>query len=189
VIPTASRSTGASPGHGEGHADAHGDAPDEQAGGARPSSWLHDHPYATLGLALTTSLVVMFALTFVGVYRFDDVFVNLNRFYMALIMVAPMAVIMLAFMGHMFRNRWANAAIVGAAVVVGLGTFWAIQRQALVGDEQMIRSMIPHHSIAIKTCEYADLSDAELAELCQEIISAQEREISQMRDILDRLGR
>lgn len=48
--------------------------------------------------------------------------------------------------------------------------FVGIQRQVFVGDEQLSKSMIPHHSIAIKTCEYADLDDPETIELCDQIV-------------------
>lgn len=47
--------------------------------------------------------------------------------------------------------------------------------------------MIPHHSIAIKTCERAGIDDAEIRRLCDDIVRAQRREIAQMREILARL--
>lgn len=166
-------------------ADGHPEGMDSGDTDRRP--WLARHPYATLGMALASSFIVMFALTYVGVYRFADVYPNLNRFYMAVIMVAPMAVIMIGFMHHMFRNRWANLGIVVVAAVVAVGAFGAIQRQWLVGDRPFLRSMIPHHSIAVKTCKYADLEDVEIVRLCQQIISSQEEEIVQMKEILDRL--
>lgn len=41
--------------------------------------------------------------------------------------------------------------------------------------------------MAIKTCEQAQLTDAETIELCDQIVQAQREEIAQMRKILDRL--
>jgi uncharacterized protein (DUF305 family) len=70
---------------------------------------------------------------------------------------------------------------------VFFATFAAIRSQAFVGNEQFLRSMIPHHSIAIKTCERAAIDDPETEELCDQIVKAQREEIAQMRDILDRL--
>jgi len=47
--------------------------------------------------------------------------------------------------------------------------------------------MIPHHSGAILMCEQASLKDPEVIALCDDIVEAQKREISQMQAILDRL--
>jgi hypothetical protein len=145
------------------------------------------HPYRALGVALGINFFIMWALTYAGVYRFDHIHLNLNRFYMALLMVAPMLVVMLVVMNHMFgRRNWNVGLIVGAVVLFSV-TFLALQQQWLVGDKQFLRSMIPHHSIAIKTCERVDLEDPEIVQLCDEIIESQQREIAQMEDILDRL--
>ena len=146
-------------------------------------------PYQTLGLAITVHFFIMWALTYSGVYAWDHIFVNLNRFYMAVLMVAPMVVVMLVAMRHMFDNARLNTAIYAVSAVVFVGAFAAIQQQWAVGDKQLSRSMIPHHSIAIKTCEKAQLDDSETVELCDKIIKAQRDEIAQMRDILRRLDR
>lgn len=148
---------------------------------------LNGKPYRTLALAITVHFFVMFALTYSGVARLDHVFVNLNRFYMAVVMVAPMVAVMLVFMRQMFENKRLNIALYLASALVFIGAFAAIRTQALVGDEQFLRSMIPHHSIAIKTCERADIDDLEIIDLCGEIVQTQREEIAQMRDILERL--
>ncbi len=49
-----------------------------------------------------------------------------------------------------------------------------------------MRSMIPHHSSAILMCQQASLTDAEILALCTDIVKAQEREIAQMKAILER---
>ena len=61
-----------------------------------------------------------------------------------------------------------------------------MQQQFVVGDQQFLRSVIPHHSIAIETCERVDFDDPEIIDLCHRIIESQQ-EIAQMEDILDRL--
>lgn len=130
----------------------------------------------------------MWALTYVGVAAFEHILLNVNRFYMAVVMVSPMVIVMLAVMGHMFKNRNLNIGIYAAATIVFVAAFVAIRGQVFVGDVQLSRSMIPHHSIAIKTCEQATLTDPETIELCDEIVRAQREEIAQMQDILERLG-
>lgn len=65
--------------------------------------------------------------------------------------------------------------------------FFALRSQAFVGNDQFLSSMIPHHSIAIKTCERADITELEIKQLCDEIVKAQREEIAQMEDIKKRL--
>lgn len=143
--------------------------------------------YKALAATVGIHFFIMFALTYSGVYRLEHVYPNLNRFYMAVVMVAPMVILMMIFMGHMFGNKKLNMALYGLSAALFVGGLIAIRSQTLVGDEQFLKSMIPHHSIAIKTCERADVSDTEIQQLCKEIVEAQREEISQMEGILKRL--
>jgi hypothetical protein len=144
-------------------------------------------PYATLAVAVTVHFFIMWALTYSGVWSFDHIWLNLNRFYMAVVMVAPMVVVMVIAMRHMFPDKRVNVALLSVSTLVFAGAFASIRSQALVGDEQLSRSMIPHHSIAIKTCERARLDDPETIQLCREIVETQQEEIAQMERILARL--
>ncbi len=146
------------------------------------------NPYRALAATVGIHFFIMFALTYVGVARLDHIYPNLNRFYMAVIMVAPMVILMMIFMGHMFENRKLNILLYSASALLFIGSFFAIRSQTLVGNEQFLKSMIPHHSIAIKTCEKAGIQDSEIQELCVQIVEAQREEINQMEDILKRLG-
>ena len=143
--------------------------------------------YTTLALTVGVHFFIMFALTYVGVNVIGDIYLNLNRFYMALIMVAPMVILMLFFMGRMFEHKRLNALLYGASAVVFLTAFLAIRTQAFVGDRQFLRSMIPHHSIAIKTCQRSDITDPEIITLCKGIVASQQSEINQMEAIMERL--
>lgn len=130
---------------------------------------------------------IMFALTDVGVNTFGDVYLNLNRFSMALLMVAPMVILMLFFMGQMFEHKRLNTPIYAASIALFLAAFLAIRTQTFVGNTQFLRSMIPHHSIAIKTCQRSDITDPEIIQLCNGIVASQQSEITQMEAILERL--
>lgn len=143
--------------------------------------------YKKFALAIGIHFLVMWALTYAGVNAFDEIFVNLNRFYMAVIMVSSMALVMIAVMWKMFDNKMVNTAIAAGAAVVFVATFAMLRAETFVGDRQFLRSMIPHHSIAIHTCNNASINDPEIIELCDEIVEAQREEIAQMRDILERL--
>jgi hypothetical protein len=148
---------------------------------------MHLNPYKALATTVGIHFIIMFALTYSGVFRFEHIYPNLNRFYMAVIMVAPMVLLMMLFMGHMFTNKKINVALYGMSAVFFVGGFVAIRAQLLVGNEQFLKSMIPHHSIAIKTCDRAQITDPEIQQLCKEIVKAQREEITQMENIMYRL--
>lgn len=149
---------------------------------------MNRNPYKALAATVGIHFFIMLALTYVGVARFDHIYPNLNRFYMAVVMVAPMIILMMIFMGHMFKNRRLNVLLYGVSVLLFVGSFFAIRAQTFVGNKQFLKSMIPHHSIAIKTCEKAHFDDSEIGELCEQIVETQREEINQMENILNRLN-
>ncbi len=119
--------------------------------------------------------------------RLDDFYNNLNTFYMALTMVAPMGMLMLLMMGSMYRNKRLNLALHAGLALLFAAAFLGTRTQAAIGDEQFLRSMIPHHSGAILMCRESSIADPEIVALCGEIVESQQREIDQMNDILDRI--
>ena len=144
-------------------------------------------PYAKLALAVTINFLIMFTLTYSGVNARDEIFANLNRLYMAVLMVSAMVPVMVLVMWKMFPNAALNAGTLIAAALVFIGSFAALRSEAGVGNEQFLRSMIPHHSIAIHTCLNASITDREIKHLCDEIIRSQRSEIAQMKAILQRI--
>lgn len=146
-----------------------------------------DSAYIRLAILLSINAVLMFLITFANIDLLAHFHVNVNRVYMALLMVMPMLLLMLGFMGSMYPNKTANIVLaVSGALALAL-LFGAIRTQAAVGDSQFLRSMIPHHSSAIVMCERASLSDPEIVDLCDEIVRTQKEEIAQMERILERL--
>ena len=103
-------------------------------------------------------------------------------------MGAPMVILMLLCMGHMFENKRLNIALYTASVFVFLLGFASIRLQTFVGNAQFLRSMIPHHSSAIVMCQRSDITDPEITTLCRSIVDSQQREIDQMNEILNRLN-
>jgi hypothetical protein len=137
--------------------------------------------YLRFGAMIATSTVVMFLLTYTNAFAFDHVRWSEERLYMALLMGAAMAIIMLGFMwGTMYRNLRVNVAIVVGALVLGSVALWLSRSQTLVEDQAYMKGMIPHHSIAILTSERAGIEDVRVRELADEIIEAQRSEISEM---------
>src|SRR5437660_9771937 len=143
--------------------------------------------YVHLAIMTALSFISMYILMYAMVNRFANVYSNINQFYMAGLITAPMVVIEIALMGSMYKNKTANIIIV-ALSVVALGAFFlGIRQQAAIDDKSFLRSMIPHHAGAILMCERAPIQDAEIKKLCGEIISSQQREIDQMKSMLARL--
>lgn len=147
------------------------------------------HAYGMFALNMLLSLAVMYVVMFSMIDGWSDFRNNINMLYMALTMVAPMGVIMLATMGGMYPRKSLNAALYVGLAVLFAAAFAGTRWQAAVGDRQFIASMIPHHSGAILMCREASLSDAELVKLCDDIARGQREEIRQMDAIRARLDR
>ncbi|CAN5353252.1 DUF305 domain-containing protein [soil metagenome] len=145
--------------------------------------------YWRFGAMIVTSTVVMFILMYLNTYILDQVFWSETRTWMALLMGASMAIIMLGFMLGMYQNRAVNIAIFGGATLVFALALWLVRSQATVGDVDYMKGMIPHHSIAILTSERAQISDPRVRKLADEIIEAQEREIAEMKYLIHDLER
>lgn len=62
-----------------------------------------------------------------------------------------------------------------------------VRTQTPIGDVLYMKAMIPHHSIAILTSKRADIKDPEVRKLADDIIKAQEKEISEMQALIKKL--
>lgn len=67
--------------------------------------------YKKMPLMLAVSFAVMYVVMFLNVAEANHIYLSLTRLYMALLMVAPMAVLMLLFMPMMYKNRKMNGII------------------------------------------------------------------------------
>ena len=143
-------------------------------------------PYLMFWINMALGLIVMYVVMFSMIDGFQDFRNNLNMFYMTLMMVAPMVVLMILALGHMFASKAANIALIAASLVAFFGSFALIRTQTTIGDTAFLRSMIPHHSGAILMCQEAKLSDPEVIRLCESIKRSQRQEIDEMKAILAR---
>lgn len=136
--------------------------------------------YGRFAAMILTSTTVMFLLTYTNVYIADHIRWSEERFYMAMLMGAAMAIVMLGFMWGMYRSVRINLAIVSLGLVVGVIALWLSRSQTFVDDQDYMRAMIPHHSIAILTSERAGIEDVRVRELADAIIQTQREEIAAM---------
>ena len=143
--------------------------------------------YVKFAAMIATSTVAMFGLMYLNTYSTSHVFFSETRAFMALVMGATMAIIMLGFMLKMYSHRIINAGIFASSIIVFGVALWMVRSQATVEDISWMKAMIPHHSIAILTSERAHLSDPRVRKLADQIIASQRKEIGEMEALITEL--
>jgi uncharacterized protein (DUF305 family) len=162
---------------------------EHQMGSSKMSHAMMREHYYRLALNMAINLVIMYLVMFAMIDKWNEFVQNVNFFYMALMMWAPMGALMLLFMGRMYQSKTLNIFIYASSLLIFVLAFLAIRDQTAVGDRQFLRSMIPHHSGALVMCREAALSDPQIQELCfgpSGIVESQEREIDLMMKLLER---
>ncbi|MFW2830788.1 DUF305 domain-containing protein [Sphingomonas sp. ID0503] len=143
--------------------------------------------YGRFFAMIATSPVAMFGLMYLNTYALDHVEYSQTRTWMAAVMGATMAVIMLGFMWGMYPNRQANLGILASSAIIFAGALWLVRSQETISDVSYMKAMIPHHSIAIVTSERAHIRDPRVRLIADRIIDAQIREIAEMKREIARL--
>jgi uncharacterized protein (DUF305 family) len=138
-----------------------------------------EHNWTTLLAMAVLSFMAMYVLMYAMVDRLENVHTNLNQFYMAALMTAPMMLIEIVLMRSMYSIRIVAATAI-VSLVIGVIAFVGIRSQIGITDKEFLRSMISHHGAALLMCENAPIADTEIIELCEGIISGQQSEIDWM---------
>ncbi|TQM51746.1 DUF305 family protein family protein [Arcticibacter tournemirensis] len=145
------------------------------------------NPYKKLLVMLVLSFISMYILMYAMVNSLENVYPNINQFYMASLMTMPMIIIELALMGKMYMNKRLNTVIISLSSVALIAFFLLIQYQTAVSDKQFLKGMIPHHAAAILMSEQSKSQDPEINKLQEQIISSQREEIKVMKAKLKEL--
>ncbi|WP_258102205.1 DUF305 domain-containing protein [Marinoscillum pacificum] len=143
--------------------------------------------YIKFAVMMAISFVIMYAVMFLNADVLSHVMLSTTRTYMAILMIAPMAISMMFFMWGMYKNKLVNYIILGTSTIIFIATLTMLRQQTFISDVQWMKAMIPHHSSAIMVSQKAHLKDPEAIKLAKEIIEAQEQEIAQMKKIISRL--
>jgi len=138
---------------------------------------------------IATSTFIMFFLMYQLVYSLDHATFSVNRLIASLVMGCVMTVVMLGFMWSMYKGRRTKIAVLVVAALAGVVLLSVNRSQALIGDVNFMKSMIPHHSIAINNARKASISDPRVRELADQIIESQVREIAEMKLLIDDIAR
>jgi len=136
---------------------------------------------------IVTSAIFMYGVMYLNTYEVDHIYFSEMRLYMTLLSTAVMAVVMLSFMLHMLKDKKINISILVVSVLVFTSSFYLMRNQTTIDDVDYMEGMIPHHSIAILTSGRANIEDPRVRELADEIIEAQEREIKEMKELIEDL--
>ncbi|HEX6334711.1 MAG TPA: DUF305 domain-containing protein [Flavisolibacter sp.] len=143
--------------------------------------------YKKFIVMMLISFFIMYIVMFLNMDKLGHYHTSTTRVYMALLMVAPMAVVMMTMMGKMYPDKRINTGIIIGGVVLFALILAALRTQTPVGDVQYMKAMIPHHSSAIMVSKHAEIKDPEVKKLSEQIIQSQEKEIAEMEAMLNRL--
>ena len=130
---------------------------------------------------IVTSTIIMFFLMYQLVYTLDHGMLSVNRLIASLVMGSVMTIVMLSFMWSMYKETGTKITVLVIAALVGVILLSLNRSQALIGDINFMKSMIPHHSIAINNARKASISDPRVRELADGIIQSQVREIAELK--------
>lgn len=136
---------------------------------------------------IVSSAILMYGVMYLNTYEVNHAHFSEMRLYMTILSTAVMAVVMLGFMLHMLKDKRLNLAILGTSIVVFVSAFFLMRNQTTIDDVDYMQGMIPHHSIAILTSERANIEDPRVRQLADDIIKAQEKEITEMKNLIEDL--
>ncbi|HEX6059613.1 MAG TPA: DUF305 domain-containing protein [Gemmatimonadaceae bacterium] len=138
---------------------------------------------------IATSTFIMFFLMYQLIHSLDHATFSLNRLLASLVMGCVMTVVMLGFMWSMYHGTRAKIVVLIVATLVGGTLLFMNRAQAVIGDVAFMKSMIPHHSIAVNNARKAGISDPRVRRLADQIIESQIREIAEMKLLIEDIGR
>ncbi len=148
---------------------------------------MHSMSYKKFAVMMIISFFIMYIVMFLNMDKAEHYHTSATRLYMAILMVSPMAIVMMTMMGKMYSNKKVNTAIIISSIALFAVILAALRTQTPISDVQYMKAMIPHHSSAIMTSKHANIQDPEVRALADSIIASQEREITQMENILKRM--
>lgn len=135
------------------------------------------------------STFIMFFLMYQLVYAADHATFSMTRLVSSLVMGCVMALVMLAFMWGMYEGQATKIAVLVGSAALGVILLVVNRNQSLIDDTRFMKSMIPHHSIAINNARKARISDPRVRKLADQIIESQVREIREMKLLVEDIER
>jgi hypothetical protein len=138
---------------------------------------------------IAISTTAMFFFMYQLVYSYDHVLFSVNRLISSFIMGCVMVLVMLSFMWPMYKGMTTKITVLVVASVISVFLLFANRGQIFIEDVDFMKSMIPHHSIAINNARKARISDPRVRDLADQIIESQVLEITEMKLLLNDIAR
>jgi hypothetical protein len=145
--------------------------------------------WSRFGAMIAISTLIMFCLMYQLVYSWNHAMFSMNRLIASLVMGCIMTGVMLGFMWSMYQGQGTKLAVVAAAVAGAVMLLYVNRSQSLISDTTFMRSMIPHHSIAINNARKATIRDPRVRRLADRIIQDQMKEIAEMKLLIADIDR
>ena len=145
---------------------------------------MNDLKYQSIMFVIMVFVGILFNAMNMLAFRFDDLYLSLTLFYGGLIMASNM--IWAHEIIHFIYHGKMNKIIFAIGIILTIITTFIIRSQIFVNDNQWLRRMISHHSTALTTSHKIKnkTQNPELKQLAEDIINTQEKEISQMKQLL-----
>ncbi len=100
--------------------------------------------YPKFFLMLGISFLIIYLVMFLNIAELEHFQLNVNRGYMALLMVSPMAMIMLLLMAHMYKDKKKNMVILIVSALSLWELWWHSGRNLVFQSPENDRSgLIP----------------------------------------------
>ena len=127
---------------------------------------------------MTLIMILAGALSTMNVWAasLDDIRFSVNDLFMILFMTGWMLLFMMIYFG--------DYSLVGIPLVLLGVTFYWIRNQTFVTENQFLRGMIPHHSMAVHMSRQLQKKPNQIGDFLQGIIDTQEKEIAFMKRLL-----
>ena len=138
---------------------------------------------------IAVSTVIMFFLMYQLVYSWDHAMFSVNRLIASLVMGCVMTAVMLGFMWSMYEGQGVKLSVLALAIIGAAVLLYVNRSQSLISDTTFMRSMIPHHSIAINNARKATIKDPRVRRLADGIIQSQMKEIAEMKILIADIDR
>jgi hypothetical protein len=101
-----------------------------------------DAPYVRLGVTLGLGAVAMFLVLYMTIGEPGGI--ELALACITLMMVAPLGVLMLLIMPHLYRSLRANLILYAGFTLIFLGAYAATHSRALADDQASLRAAFAH---------------------------------------------
>lgn len=99
-------------------------------------------PYARFGVGVSVNAIAVLFLAYALWGDADDLYVNLNRTYLAITMIAPMVIALLLVMPSIYRSVAVNYVMVGAFAALLVATLALARAEAMLAEAPFPRAEV-----------------------------------------------